>query len=276
VPVAGDWVKVHRSLLEHPVFDHTGLLKLWMLCLLKANWKGGRMLIRGTTQTLEVPRGTFVTSRESLKGLMYPERDREGVKIRYEHAPPSALTIWRWMHALEAMGSVKLENVNNHCTLVTICNYGSYQETPEFDEPPVNSRRTTDEQPMNRIEERQEYTLSLSSNAKFGRFDTPEAREAVTAWARYYPSRHNADAFTDLMLENLLMDRARLGWDADRLARSIRASIGAGAAHIFDADAPPPWAARRAATVNGGNPRVDRQPKTLEPPRTPPRRTGGI
>lgn len=156
----GDWVKLHRSVLEHPVFQHPGLWKLWSLCLLKANWKPGRMLIRGTMQTVEVPRGAFVTSRESLKGLMYPDRDRDGVKIRYEHTPPTAITIWRWLHALEAMGSVKLENVNNHCTLVSVCKYTTYQEAKEdscsADDPPVINACSADDPPVIRIEERQE------------------------------------------------------------------------------------------------------------------------
>src|SRR5262245_5090714 len=66
VIVAGDWIKLHRKLLDSPLFHHAGLLHLWMYCLLHANWKPTKWRIPGTFNELPINRGQFVTSLKTL------------------------------------------------------------------------------------------------------------------------------------------------------------------------------------------------------------------
>lgn len=72
---------------------------------------------------------------------MYPKDDDRDFPI------PAPITMWRWLLSLEKMECLKLENVNNRCTLVKIVKYETYQSQDSEREQPVNSRRTTDEQP---------------------------------------------------------------------------------------------------------------------------------
>ena len=131
----GDWVKLHRKILDHPVFARDGLFRLWTYCLCKANWRATRWLIPGTLTEIEIPRGAFITGRNSLHAALYSGRDEREV------GTPSASTLWRWLVALETMKCVELKNVDNRCTIVSICNYSIYQDIK-------NEKRTTDAQPM--------------------------------------------------------------------------------------------------------------------------------
>ena len=138
--MTGDWIKLHRKLLEHPIMAHDGLCRMWIYCLMRANWKKRRWLMPGTTTPIVIPRGSFITGRKALHEALYPKDDNR------EMPTPSPSTVWRWLHSLQTMQCVKLENVNNRCTMVSICNYSTYQDDKRKREQPVNSRRTTGEQ----------------------------------------------------------------------------------------------------------------------------------
>ena len=115
--MAGNWIKLHRTILDHPVFHDTWLFKLWCWCLLKANHTPGRF------QTTPVPTGSFVTGRNRAASEL--------------DVHPS-----KWMRGIERLVELECISVksNNHFTLVTVCNYTSYQRK-------TNRDRTTGEQP---------------------------------------------------------------------------------------------------------------------------------
>ena len=155
----GDWIKLHRKLLDSPIMRHSGLLHLWTYCLLRANWRDCKWLIPGTLRELHIRRGQFVTGQQSLHAQLYPPTDENGNPIARDHTP-TARTVWRWLIALKVMGCLTLESVSNRCTLVTLCNYRTYQD----DEgcgclagvQPVSSRCLTGVLPMSTIEEGKE------------------------------------------------------------------------------------------------------------------------
>lgn len=128
--MAGDWIKLHRKLLSHPIMTHDGLCRLWVHCLMRANWKDKQWIIPGTLQPITILRGSFITGRESLFSEMYPKRDSDGKAIVRKWAPTSR-TLWSWLRALEGFECVKLETVSNRCTIVTIRNYNTYQSLEE-------------------------------------------------------------------------------------------------------------------------------------------------
>lgn len=149
--MAGDWIKLHRKLLENPIMQHEGMLRLWIYLLLKANWKDSTWLIPGTTKQVVVPRGSLIVGRQTLHKALYP---------KHRNDDPAPLTVWRWLLSLSDLGCITVQNMYNHCSLVTICHYSTYQQTETdqctTDEQPMNNRRTTDEQPMNTLEEGKE------------------------------------------------------------------------------------------------------------------------
>lgn len=158
-----DWIKLHRAMLKSSIFQHDGLFRLWTYCLLRANWEPRKWLIPGTMQEIEVPRGAFITGRQSLFASLYPQSDADGILIKREYAP-SPITVWRWIKSLESMGCVSVETVNNRCSMVTICNYSTYQDQKQTDDQVVNRSRSGGEQVVITNKEQQEFKKDLKTH----------------------------------------------------------------------------------------------------------------
>lgn len=125
--VSGGFICLWRKMLDSPIFNHDGLFRLWSFCLMRANWKDGKWFIPNSLIEVQIPRGSFITGRESLHGELYPERDKYGKRIKREYTPCSR-TVWRWLEALERMNCINLQVVSNRCTIVSVCNYNLYQD----------------------------------------------------------------------------------------------------------------------------------------------------
>ena len=115
----GGWVKIHRSILLHPVFQDSELLHLFLYCIAKANHREGRLLRKGKESTLE--RGQFVFGRKSAS-------KETGIKQS---------TVYRKMTILKSMEMIDIEP-NNKFSTVTVLNYGKYQDVPAEVEQQVN------------------------------------------------------------------------------------------------------------------------------------------
>lgn len=129
-----DWIKIHRGVLDSFCFANSDHFKIWIWMLLKANYKKSFIPLnygRGTT-TIEVDRGQFIFGRN---------RAQEELKI-------NGSAIYRIMQKFEDLKQISIES-NSHYSLITICNYNSYQNIKDKDEQPVNSQRTTGEQLAN-------------------------------------------------------------------------------------------------------------------------------
>ena len=117
-------MKIHRSILLHPVFQDSELLHLFLYCIAKANHHDGRLLWKGKDATLE--RGRFVFGRKSAS-------KETGIKQS---------TIYRKMMILKTMEMIDIEP-NNKFSTVTVLNYGKYQDVPAEVEQQVNRGVTT-------------------------------------------------------------------------------------------------------------------------------------
>ena len=133
-----DWIKVHRQTLDSRVFSDAFLFRLWMWCLLKANWK------RGWYQGCEIKPGQFATGKSSAS----------------EELGVSGSKWYRGMQKLSEFGNVKLSSVNQRFTIVEVANWHVYQLIGESDrtadEPPANNQRTAGGKQMDTIEEGKE------------------------------------------------------------------------------------------------------------------------
>lgn len=194
--MAGDWLKLHRSIMEHPVFQHDGLLRLWTYLLVKANWKPRDWIIPGTLDRVTIARGQLITGRETLFESLY------GNDYRGE-SKPTARTVWRWLKTLESFECVTLQTVSNRCTLVTISKYTTYQDGGDDDVPPVSrscptdvqvvsNRCPTDVPPVSTLEERNN---SKKERREEGKKATPAAPEMVLPFA----SDQFREAWTDFV-----------------------------------------------------------------------------
>jgi hypothetical protein len=63
--------------------------------------------------------------------------------------------------------------------------------------------------------------------------------KAVQDWQRYFPSAKDGRTFDQVQLDCVLMEAQRKGWDANKLERCIRFSIGKGFKSICDPDERP-------------------------------------
>lgn len=117
------WIKIHRKLLLHPVFQDSELLHIFLYCLAKANHKPGRVLSpQSTTGELTVERGQFIFGQR--KAAM-----ETGVNARTAH---------RKLVLLEKL-AILTRSVSRRFTLVTVNNYAKYQDNPNQIDPLTDS-----------------------------------------------------------------------------------------------------------------------------------------
>lgn len=161
------WIKVYRSMMDKPaIWNSPTMVRLWLFCLFSANWKEVSWTIPGTYEKIQIPRGAFPTGRNALHAKLYPSINADGFDVNSEKAP-SPSTLWRKLHGLEKLGCILIRTLNNRCSLVSICNYDSYQNVnsdidPVFEPPvdPVSARQPPANRPVSdtllRIKEIQE------------------------------------------------------------------------------------------------------------------------
>lgn len=133
------WIKLHRQILESPVFAHQTALKIWLWCLCKANHADRSFPIStGKGETIvKISRGQFIFGR-------FKAEDELGI---------NGSTIYKWMHKFsDEMGMIKIES-NTHYSIITILNFNDFQEientkiTPK--EHPKDKQVTPKGQPSN-------------------------------------------------------------------------------------------------------------------------------
>ena len=99
-----DYVKISRKILDWEWYTDINTKVLFLHILLKANWKDGRF------QGIEIPRGSFVTSYQSLS-------DETGLTIRNVRT------------AIKHLENTEEVTVNRHAkfSVITVKNYNQYQ-----------------------------------------------------------------------------------------------------------------------------------------------------
>lgn len=141
--MAGDWIRLHRKLLDSAVFSDEWLLRLWVWCLLRAGYCDRN--IGGFT----VPAGSFLTGR-------FAAADELNVS-------PSKW--YRGIHQLASFGMISL-SANKERTTVTVCNWTTYQSRDDVREQQVNSERTASEQQVNNKRTTDEQQMNTREEGK--------------------------------------------------------------------------------------------------------------
>lgn len=112
----GGWVKLYRKLMDWEWYQDSHMVHLFVHLLLSANsaprkWKG-----------ILIERGQYITTQRTLS-------DATGI---------SQPTIHRCLMRLVECGAI-LAKVNQRKTMITICNYDSYQDYEDRGESKTNS-----------------------------------------------------------------------------------------------------------------------------------------
>jgi hypothetical protein len=122
--VTEGWVKIWRKLLKSNVFGHEGLLKLWILCLLKANREEREVWFPGHLTPIKLKPGQFITGRDAL----HHDYHQGDTNKRYARkAAPVAKTLFRWLEKLEKMQNLSIKKTNKY-SIITVVNWSEHQE----------------------------------------------------------------------------------------------------------------------------------------------------
>jgi len=121
------WIKLHRQFLEWEWYDEPNCTRVFLHCLLKANHKDKRY--RGDV----IKRGTFVTSLEVLSH----ELNITTQQLR---------TVFK---KLESTGEINRQS-NRRGTVVTVCNYDTYQDVDSDSNTRSNKQLTNKQQTSNK------------------------------------------------------------------------------------------------------------------------------
>ena len=133
-----DYVKISRKILEWEWYKDVNTKVVFFHILLKANWKNGRF------QGMEIPRGSFVTSYQSL-------------------AEETGLTVMNVRTAIKHLKLTQEITVSQHSkfSVITVKNYDAYQTANKV----ANNQLTGNQQATNR----QLTTIEESENSVFCR-----------------------------------------------------------------------------------------------------------
>jgi hypothetical protein len=128
------YIKLDRDLLYSYCFANPNHLKIWIWLLIKANFKNAFVPINlgKGFKTIEVKRGQLIFGRNKAE-------DELGL---------NGSLIYRTLQLFEELGQINIE-VNSHYSLITICNYDSYQSKTDEVEQAMNSQCTANEQHVN-------------------------------------------------------------------------------------------------------------------------------
>jgi len=145
--MAGDWIKLHRKILDSRVFSDEKTLKVFVWCLCRANYRD--QFFKGES----LPAGSFATGR---------------ITGSQECAMHSS-SFYRALKRLEDWKIIETKS-NSKWTTVSVCNWQIYQsiEVPDrtANEQQMNSQRTTGEQLANTIEEGKEFKERKNTGRK--------------------------------------------------------------------------------------------------------------
>ncbi|WWS40354.1 DnaD domain-containing protein [Staphylococcus aureus] len=102
------WIKLHRKLLDSPIFQNEKLFKVFAYCLMKASHKDHTQLVG--RRVVELEKGQFVFGRK-----------RASEELRLKES-----TVRDYIKLLENLGTIVVKS-DNKFSVITIVNYDFYQ-----------------------------------------------------------------------------------------------------------------------------------------------------
>ena len=163
------FVKLWRRIEDSAVFQNEGLLKVFVWCMVRANYKDAHIKVRtgkGYSEVL-LPAGSFLFGRESA--------------ARELKMPPS--TVWKRIKKLKKLEILNIES-NSHYSIIFIINWHLYQDIQNESDSARNRQGTGKEhrEEVKRIKRIKNPSLDFSENEipeMVNRYPDPEIIDRV-------------------------------------------------------------------------------------------------
>ena len=110
------YIKLYRKITNSFVWTNPNMLKLWLLCLMKASHSGNKFLFNG--QEVHVSSGEFVTGGHAIA-----KEFNEGVSSDNQVV---GRTLWRWLKKFENEEMLSIKSTTKY-SVITINNWHEYQ-----------------------------------------------------------------------------------------------------------------------------------------------------
>lgn len=110
------YIKLYRKITNSFVWTNPNMLKLWLLCLMKASHKESRFLFNG--KEVSVSSGQFVTGRAVIE-----KEFNEGVPVDQQIV---GRTLWRWLKKFENEQMLSITSTTKY-SVISIKNWHDYQ-----------------------------------------------------------------------------------------------------------------------------------------------------
>ncbi|MBW0727608.1 DnaD domain protein [Staphylococcus aureus] len=148
------WIKLHRKLLDSPIFQNEKLFKVFAYCLMKASHKDHTQLVG--RRVVELEKGQFVFGRK-----------RASEELRLKES-----TVRDYIKLLENLGTIVVKS-DNKFSVITVVNWAIYQSMEENSD----NKSTTNQQQMDNKSTTNQQQINTNKNVKNG-----ENEKKVTAF----------------------------------------------------------------------------------------------
>lgn len=193
------YIKLYRKVTSSFVWANPSMLKLWLLCLMKASHEGRRFLFNGHEVSLSS--GQFVTGRDALGK-------------EYNLGAPSdqvivSRTLWRWMKKFENEEMLSITSTPKY-SVISIKNWDDYQSSDQQ----LSSGRPAPVQ-----------HLSTNKNDKNDKNDKNNNIVSKKSKKRIYPDDDSNKKLAVLLFRKISQNQNIKEPDLDNWANTIRLTI---------------------------------------------------
>ncbi|HCX8692123.1 TPA: DnaD domain protein, partial [Staphylococcus aureus] len=143
------WIKLHRKLLDSPIFQNEKLFKVFAYCLMKASHKDHTQLVG--RRVVELEKGQFVFGRK-----------RASEELRLKES-----TVRDYIKLLENLGTIVVKS-DNKFSVITVVNWAIYQSMEENSDSKNDNKSTTNGQQINNKSTTNQQQINTNKNVKNG------------------------------------------------------------------------------------------------------------
>lgn len=141
------WIKLHRKLLDSPIFQNEKLFKVFAYCLMKASHKEHTQLVG--RRVVHLQKGQFVFGRK-----------RASEELRLKES-----TVRDYVKLLEKLGNIDIKS-DNKFSVITVVNWAIYQNDEEISDSKNDKKSTTNQHQTDNKSTSNQQQINTNKNVK--------------------------------------------------------------------------------------------------------------